>query len=114
MHYLEVYVKDLKIGGPLRTPGTYYGPYDKVRCIWKSEHVIVAHIKSHQQYWGQNRHYIPAHIIVFKHTGDRVPGVIWKVEKVFNKDTGRDWRQVRTEAISLAEKLTTQGRKAER
>lgn len=113
MHEIRVYVKDLKAGDSLRTPGTYYAPYNKIRCIWRSDHVVVAHVQSHKQYWGQNVHFIPASILVFKRVREDETGPgIWIAEEAFDKDTGLQWRQVRAEAIALAERLTRELRES--
>ena len=96
---------DLKVGDYLNTHGVYYAPYNKIKCIWKSDHAIVAHVGSHKQYWGQRAHNIPANIMVFRKMGEDEYGN-WEVIKDWKKNTDRQFHKIKAEAIAYAESIS--------
>jgi hypothetical protein len=49
--------------------------------LWQGENLAVVHCKGHTQYWGRNRHYIPASVMVFQKLRADENGV-WYVEKI--------------------------------
>lgn len=95
-----VYVEGLKVGDYVDTGGIYYGPYNAVTCLAITENSVAIHIKGHNQYWSQSRHYIPAHCIVLKKV--KVDGNRWECKKIYERDCGRQSKQVKEEAISIA------------
>lgn len=101
-HYITT--NNLQVGDYLNTHGVYYAPYNKIKCAWKSEHAIVAHVGSHKQYWSQNAHQIAAHFIVFRKVGEDERGD-WSVVQDWEKETGRQFKKVRAEAIAHAETI---------
>ena len=95
---------NLQVGDNLVAFGVYYAPYNKIKCTWKNEHAIVAHVGSHKQYWGQNAHQIAAHFIVFRKVGEDENGN-WSIVQDWEKETGRQFKKVRAEAIAHAETI---------
>lgn len=95
----------LKVGDFLNTQGVYYAPYNKIKCTWKSDHAIVAHVGSHKQYWSHQAHNISAHFIVFRKVGEDEHGN-WEVMKDWEKKTDRQFHKVKAEAIAHAESIS--------
>lgn len=100
MRYDALIHPDIEIGDPVNTGGIYYGPYNKVTSIGKSPKRIAIHVKGHNQYWGQNKHYIPAHVIVFEVVKINERGS-WECKNIWEKECGRQSRKVQAEAIVL-------------
>lgn len=105
----DITTNDLQVGDFLNTHGVYYAPYNKIKCAWKNEYAIVAHVGSHKQYWGQNAHQIGARFIVFRKVGEDEHGD-WSVVKDWEKETGRYFKKVRAEAIAHAKAIKYQQR----
>ena len=99
-----IWTKNLQVDDNLDTRGVYYAPYNKIKCVWKNENAIVAHVGSHNQYWSQHAHYIKAHFIVFRKVGETKHGN-WIVVKDWEKETGRQFRKIKAEAIAYAETI---------
>ena len=97
-----ILTKGLQVGDALDTQGVYYAPYNKIKCTWKGEHALVAHVGSHKQFWGQQGHYIRSHFIVFQKVDEDGNGN-WTVEKVWEKEVGRQFYKIKAEAIAFAE-----------
>ena len=89
-----------EIGGGVETGGLFYGPYYTLTCIGKSPKRIAIHIKGHQQFWGQNTHYIPAQVLVFEVVKVSENGE-WSCKKIWEQECGRQSRKVQAEAIAL-------------
>lgn len=100
----RIRTNSLQVGDFIETFAVFYAPYNKIECTWKSEHAIVAHVGSHKQYWSQTVHQIAAHFIVFRKVGEDEFGE-WSVVKDWEKETGRQFKKVRAEAIAHAKTI---------
>ena len=87
--------------GYVETGGVSYGPYDALTLLWQGERLAVVHCKGHKQYWGQNAHYIPAHVMVFEKMDVDDSGN-WLVRRVKEVETGRASQRVKAEMIAWA------------
>jgi hypothetical protein len=102
MYDALIYPDRVEIGGYVNTGGIYYGPYNKVICIGKSDNRIALHIKGHNQFWSQTRHYIRAHIIVLEVEKLDEHGA-WCCRNIWEMDCGRQTKKVKAEALALLE-----------
>jgi hypothetical protein len=99
---------DVKVGDFVDTGGVYYGPYNKVICIAKSDHRIALHIKGHYQFWGRQRHYISAHCTVFDIEPSNLEGSRLGIRNIWEKECGRQSRAVQAEAIAIAQRTKSE------
>ena len=96
----------------VQSQGVHYGPYNALTLLWKGEWFAAVHVKGHAQYWGQNRHYIPAHVMVFEKI--REEGDAWVVEgPVREYQTGKNAVQVKAENVQWAQAADQRRRESE-